>query len=119
MNVSEIIYYILVLMGRFHQHFTSSFYTCRSQNRKKDCQVKQLYCAFGICASKSCSLNVGEIDPRSASLSSGWECNNEVIWKITWIDFVFYLCQDSSGRTWLPLTELDNAANRKTEDGKL
>ena len=40
--------------GQFHQCSTSSFYARRSQTRKKDCQVKQLYCAFGICARKIC-----------------------------------------------------------------
>ena len=49
----------------FHQPSMSSFYARRSQKRKKDCQVKQLYCAFGICARKSCSYNLGEIDPCS------------------------------------------------------
>ena len=32
---------------QFHQHSRSSFYARRSQKRKKDCQVKQLYCAIG------------------------------------------------------------------------
>ena len=34
-------------------NFTSRFYERRSQMRKKDCQVKQLFCAYGICACKS------------------------------------------------------------------
>ena len=54
--------------GQFHQHSTSSFYKRRSQKHKKDSQVKQLYCAFGICAHKSCLQNAGEIDPLSAKL---------------------------------------------------
>jgi len=29
---------------QFHQRSKSSFYERRSQKRKKDCQVKQLYC---------------------------------------------------------------------------
>ena len=35
---------------QFHQRSTSSFYPRRSQKRKKDSQVKQLLCAFGISA---------------------------------------------------------------------
>ena len=45
---------LLYFWGQFHQHSTSSFYARRSQNRKKDSQVKQLFCAFGICAHRSC-----------------------------------------------------------------
>ena len=52
-----------VIWNQFHQCSMSSFYACRSQMPKKDCQVKQLFCTFGICARKSCSVNVGEIDP--------------------------------------------------------
>jgi len=43
------------IWGQFHQHSTSSFNARRSQKRKKDRQVKQIFCAFGICGHKSCS----------------------------------------------------------------
>ncbi len=31
---------------------------------KKNSQAVSLFCAFGICERKSCTLNVGEIDPK-------------------------------------------------------
>jgi len=34
--------------GQFHQHFCSSFYTCRSQKRKKTVKSSVSFCAFGI-----------------------------------------------------------------------
>ncbi len=42
---------------QFHQHFTSSFYKCRSQKRKKTLMTSRLsLCAFGIiCTRKSLS----------------------------------------------------------------
>ena len=49
--------------GQIHKHSTSSFYAGRSQKRKNDSQVKQLFSAFGICQPKSCSQIVDEIDP--------------------------------------------------------
>ena len=42
-----LIHNALPARGQFHHHSTSSFYTHRSQKHKKDCQVKQLDCAFG------------------------------------------------------------------------
>jgi len=50
------------IWGQFHQHSTSSFYVYRSQKSKKDSQVVSLFCTFGICAPKSCTKNVDEID---------------------------------------------------------
>ena len=35
------------LWGQIHQHFTCSFYVCRSQRRKKDSQLKKLYALLG------------------------------------------------------------------------
>ncbi len=49
--------------GQYHQSSMSSFYTHRSQKRKKDSQVAGLFYIFGICACKSCSKNIDEIDP--------------------------------------------------------
>jgi len=42
-------------MARFHQRSTYNFYACRSQKRKKDSQVVNLFYAFGIYKSKSCT----------------------------------------------------------------
>ena len=41
--------------GQFHQRSTSSFYARSSQERKKAALLDCLFCAFGICARKSCS----------------------------------------------------------------
>jgi hypothetical protein len=49
------IYRLFYSRDQFHQCSTSSFYVLRSQKRKKDSQVVNLFCAFGICACKSCS----------------------------------------------------------------
>ena len=53
------------LQGQFHQHFTSSFYTHRSQKREKDIQVKQLFALLGSVCVKTACKHVVEIDPRS------------------------------------------------------
>ena len=37
---------------QFHQRSTSSFYACRSQKRKKDCRVKQLFVLSGSASVK-------------------------------------------------------------------
>ncbi len=34
------------IRGQFHQHYTSRFYTCRFQKRKKDRQVASLFLRF-------------------------------------------------------------------------
>ena len=36
----------LVAWCQFHQHFTRSFYVDRTQKRKKDSQVKQIFLRF-------------------------------------------------------------------------
>jgi len=46
-------------------NFNNNLHAQRSQKRKKYSQVVGLFCAFGICACKSCSCNVCEIDYRS------------------------------------------------------
>ncbi len=38
----------------FTNMFTSSFYLCRSQKRKNSVKSSVSFCAFGICAHKSC-----------------------------------------------------------------
>jgi len=40
---------------QLHQCFTSSFYTLRSQKRKKTLMTWQSFCAFVICPHKSCT----------------------------------------------------------------
>jgi len=54
--------------GQFHQHFTSSFYECRSQKHVKDWRIDCIFCSFVICKLKSFSWNVDEIDTRSTFL---------------------------------------------------
>ena len=48
--------------GQFHQLFTSSFYTRRSQKHKNS-QVKQLFALSGSALVKAACNHVGEIDP--------------------------------------------------------
>ena len=48
--------------GQFHQHFTSSFYTRRSQKCQKDSLVKQLFALLGSVSIKAASKQVDEID---------------------------------------------------------
>jgi len=47
------VYGINVNIGRFHQHFTCSFYACRSQKCKNTVKSSVFFCAFGICERKS------------------------------------------------------------------
>ena len=49
--------------GQFHECFTSSFYTHRSQKRQKDSQVKQLFALSGSACVKAARKHVDEIDP--------------------------------------------------------
>ena len=53
--------------GLFHQHFTSSFYTCRSQKRQKSSQVKHLFALSGSECLKAARKHVDEIDPKIPS----------------------------------------------------
>ncbi len=55
---------VIEIRGNIHQCSTSSFCTCRSRKRKKDRQLNYLFVTFGICACKSCSLNIDKIDTR-------------------------------------------------------
>ena len=48
---------------QFHQHFTRSFYARRSQKRKKDSQLKQLFVLAGSVGIKAVCKHVDEIDP--------------------------------------------------------
>ena len=50
--------------GQFHHYFTSSFYTSRSQKRKKDSQVKQLFALSGSVRVKAAHKHADEIDPK-------------------------------------------------------
>ena len=50
---------------QFHQHCTHSFYTQRSQKRKKDSQLKQLFAHSGSAGIKSARKYIDEIDPRN------------------------------------------------------
>jgi len=54
--------------GRFHQHFTSSYYVRRSQKRKNDRNVISLFFALsGFAHVKAAPKHVGEIEPRRSS----------------------------------------------------
>ena len=45
--------------SQFHQHFTCSFYTRRSQKRKNDSQLKQLFSLSGsACVKAACKMLV-------------------------------------------------------------
>ena len=49
---------------RLHHYFTSSFYASKSQKRKKDSQVKQLFALLGAVSLKEVRKHIDEIDPR-------------------------------------------------------
>ena len=49
---------------QLRQHFTSSFYACRSQRRKKDSQLKQLFALAGSASINAAHKHVDEIDPK-------------------------------------------------------
>ena len=51
--------------SQFYQQFTSNFYAHRSQKRKKDSQVKQLFLLLGSVCIKAACKHIDEIDPRS------------------------------------------------------
>jgi len=59
---------------QFHQHFTSSFYSCRSQKHKKYSQAVSIFCTFGFCMCKKllvkCWWNWNQI---SESLERSWK----------------------------------------------
>ena len=57
-------------MGQSHQHFTCSFYARKSQKRKKDSQLKQLFAPLGSVGIKAARKHIDEIDP-SFRVSSG------------------------------------------------
>jgi len=69
---------------QFHQCFTSSFYQPRSIKYKKDWLLDCIFCTFGICACKSCSQNIDEIDPRSC---------HKIMWSAS-------LCQRLKNARW-------------------
>ena len=52
---------------QFHQHFMSSFYTRRSQKRRKDTHVKQLFALLESACVKAAHKHVDEIDPCRTS----------------------------------------------------
>ncbi len=53
--------------GRFHQHVYAQLLCPQIPKAQKGSQVISVFCTFGICMHKSCSENVGEIDPKSQS----------------------------------------------------
>ena len=59
-----------MIWGQFHQQFISSFYALRSQKRRKDSQVKQLFALSGSVCLKAARKFVGEIDDLVFKLHS-------------------------------------------------
>ena len=55
----------LSTLGKFHQHFTSSFYAHRSQKRQKDSQVKQLFALLGSVSIKAARKHVKDLSTLS------------------------------------------------------
>ena len=53
------------IRSQFHRQFRISFYTCRSQKRKKDWKVNQLFALWGSVLVKAACKYIDEIDPRS------------------------------------------------------
>ena len=51
------------IWGQFHQHFTSSFYSCRSQMHKKPVKSSSFFELLGSALVKAARKNIGEIDP--------------------------------------------------------
>jgi hypothetical protein len=49
-------------------HYTSSFSNDDPKSAKKANNLTVFFCTFGIYANKSCSLKVGEIDPKTCKL---------------------------------------------------
>ena len=73
-------------------NFINVFTLLRSQIQKapKAAWLDCLFCAFGICRRKSCSLNYGEIDPWWATCGQAWD-----YWSVMKLNTFFY-------PVWLP-----------------
>jgi len=70
---------------QFHQHFTHSFYTRRSQKRKNDSQVVSLFYTLGICVHKSFAHKMFDIDPRLEFLENTFFLNKCYPSKFNWL----------------------------------
>ena len=81
---------------QFHQHFVSSFYTCRSWKRQKDSQVKQLFALLGSASIKAAHKHDDEIDPI-------WWNQKTKLSKYVKIQSYFHLLLHSSGLFTLEL----------------
>jgi len=60
--------HVVIRRGWFHQHFTQSFYTLRSQRRKKDWWLHCNICTFGICARKTAHKMLVKMTPGDWNL---------------------------------------------------
>jgi hypothetical protein len=60
--------------GQFHQCFMSSFCKHRSQKCKNTIKSSVSFYAFGICAHKSCSENIDEIDTWLSQAIAALRC---------------------------------------------
>ena len=82
-----------LLRRQFHQRFTSSFYTRRSQKRQKDSQVKQLFALSGSVCVKAVHKHVDEIHPRVRLKAGGHKEQGEnfdLLNKMTKVPFCRY-----------------------------
>ena len=71
--------YMREIWGQFHHHFTSSFYARRSQKRKKDSQLKQLFELLGSLYVKASCKHVDEMRPEILevdAISVGWRARD-------------------------------------------
>jgi len=57
-------------MCQFHQHFTSSFYSCRSLKCKKYCQVVTLFAFLGSVRIKDARKKLKKYDPMPSTMIS-------------------------------------------------
>jgi hypothetical protein len=67
------------IRSRFHQHFTSSFYACRSQKHKNDSQVNSHFVLLWSTCLKALCKHVGEIDPWCKN--STFKIDERTYWK--------------------------------------
>ena len=57
-------HFSLYIKGQFQQHFMSSSYPRRSQKRKKDSQLKELFVLLQSAGVKAVRKHFDEIDPK-------------------------------------------------------
>jgi len=68
----------VVGMCQFHQCFTHSYYSRRSQKCKKYSQPVSMFCAFGICASKAARKMLMKYTPEPFTRQLGTNLHNSI-----------------------------------------